>query len=49
MTWSGSLSWTREDSAPDAGPGQTIVDGTFGAGGYSRAFIATGLGACQDR
>ena len=25
-TWSGSLSWTREDSAPDAGPGQTIVD-----------------------
>jgi glycine/D-amino acid oxidase-like deaminating enzyme len=26
VTWSGSLSWTREDSAPDAGPGQTIVD-----------------------
>ncbi len=28
VTWSGSLSWTREDSAPDAGPGQTIVDAT---------------------
>ena len=26
VTWSGSLSWAREDSAPDAGPGQTIVD-----------------------
>ena len=24
------------------GPGQTIVDGTFGAGGYSRAILATG-------
>ena len=24
------------------GPGKTIVDGTFGAGGYSRAFIETG-------
>jgi 16S rRNA (cytosine1402-N4)-methyltransferase len=23
-------------------PGQTVVDGTFGAGGYSRAFLATG-------
>jgi hypothetical protein len=26
VTWSGSLSWNRQDSAPDAGPGQTIVD-----------------------
>jgi glycine/D-amino acid oxidase-like deaminating enzyme len=26
ITWSGSLSWRREGSAPDAGPGQTIVD-----------------------
>jgi glycine/D-amino acid oxidase-like deaminating enzyme len=26
VTWTGSLSWTREDGAPDAGPGQTIVD-----------------------
>jgi glycine/D-amino acid oxidase-like deaminating enzyme len=26
VTWSGSLRWTREDGAPDAGPGQTIVD-----------------------
>lgn len=26
VTWSGSLSWTSQDSAPDAGPGQTIVD-----------------------
>ena len=25
-----------------AGPGDTIVDGTFGAGGYSRAILATG-------
>ncbi|HEX7760061.1 MAG TPA: 16S rRNA (cytosine(1402)-N(4))-methyltransferase RsmH [Caulobacteraceae bacterium] len=25
-----------------AGPGETIVDGTFGAGGYSRAILATG-------
>lgn len=25
-TWSGSLSWNREGGAPDAGPGQTIVD-----------------------
>jgi len=24
------------------GPGDTVVDGTFGAGGYSRAFLATG-------
>jgi 16S rRNA (cytosine1402-N4)-methyltransferase len=24
------------------GPGKTVVDGTFGAGGYSRAFLATG-------
>jgi 16S rRNA (cytosine1402-N4)-methyltransferase len=23
-------------------PGQTVVDGTFGAGGYARAFLATG-------
>src|SRR6185503_20525680 len=23
-------------------PGQTIVDGTFGAGGYTRAILATG-------
>ncbi|MDQ0955585.1 glycine/D-amino acid oxidase-like deaminating enzyme [Streptomyces phaeochromogenes] len=28
VTWSGSLSWTREDCAPDAGPEQTIVDAT---------------------
>lgn len=26
VTWSGSLSWTRDGDAPDAGPGQTIVD-----------------------
>ncbi|MFJ2903263.1 NAD(P)/FAD-dependent oxidoreductase [Streptomyces sp. NPDC087212] len=26
VTWSGSLSWTRSGSAPDAGPGETIVD-----------------------
>jgi glycine/D-amino acid oxidase-like deaminating enzyme len=26
VTWCGSLSWTGEDPAPDAGPGQTIVD-----------------------
>lgn len=26
VTWSGSLSWNREQPAPDAGPGQTIVD-----------------------
>ncbi|WP_329372739.1 FAD-binding oxidoreductase [Streptomyces sp. NBC_00669] len=26
VTWSGSLSWTGQGSAPDAGPGQTIVD-----------------------
>jgi len=25
-----------------AGPGDTVVDGTFGAGGYSRAILATG-------
>lgn len=25
-----------------AGPGDTIIDGTFGAGGYSRAILATG-------
>ncbi len=25
-----------------AGPGETLVDGTFGAGGYSRAMLATG-------
>jgi 16S rRNA (cytosine1402-N4)-methyltransferase len=24
------------------GPGQTVIDGTFGAGGYSRAFLAAG-------
>lgn len=24
------------------GPGQTLIDGTFGAGGYSRAFLAAG-------
>lgn len=24
------------------GPGDTVVDGTFGAGGYARAFLATG-------
>jgi 16S rRNA (cytosine1402-N4)-methyltransferase len=28
--------------ALEAAPGKTIVDGTFGAGGYSRAFLATG-------
>ena len=26
VTWSGSLSWGAEDSAPEAGPGQEIVD-----------------------
>ena len=26
VTWSGSLCWGAADSAPDAGPGQTIVD-----------------------
>ncbi|MFI8073998.1 NAD(P)/FAD-dependent oxidoreductase [Streptomyces sp. NPDC086033] len=26
VTWSGSPSWNRQDSAPDAGPEQTIVD-----------------------
>ncbi len=31
VTWSGSLSWTREGSAPDAGPGQTIVDAAIAA------------------
>lgn len=25
-----------------AGPGETIIDGTFGAGGYTRAILATG-------
>ncbi len=30
--------------ALDPAPGQTIVDGTFGAGGYSRAILATGAG-----
>jgi 16S rRNA (cytosine1402-N4)-methyltransferase len=25
-----------------AGPGETVVDGTFGAGGYARALLATG-------
>ena len=25
-----------------AGPGETVVDGTFGAGGYTRAILATG-------
>jgi 16S rRNA (cytosine1402-N4)-methyltransferase len=28
--------------ALEAAPGKTIVDGTFGAGGYSKAFIAAG-------
>jgi glycine/D-amino acid oxidase-like deaminating enzyme len=26
VTWSGSLSWDAEDGAPEAGPGQEIVD-----------------------
>ena len=29
-------------AALSSGPGQRIVDGTFGAGGYSRALLATG-------
>jgi 16S rRNA (cytosine1402-N4)-methyltransferase len=29
-------------AALEPGPGKLIVDGTFGAGGYSRAFLATG-------
>jgi 16S rRNA (cytosine1402-N4)-methyltransferase len=28
--------------ALDAKPGETIIDGTFGAGGYTRAILATG-------
>ena len=28
--------------ALEPGPGRTVVDGTFGAGGYTRAFLATG-------
>jgi 16S rRNA (cytosine1402-N4)-methyltransferase len=28
--------------ALEPGPGQTVADGTFGAGGYSRAFLAAG-------
>jgi 16S rRNA (cytosine1402-N4)-methyltransferase len=28
--------------ALEPGPGKTVIDGTFGAGGYSRAFLATG-------
>jgi glycine/D-amino acid oxidase-like deaminating enzyme len=31
VTWSGSLSWAREGSVPDAGPGQTIVDAATAA------------------
>lgn len=31
VTWSGSLSWRREGGAPDAGPGQTIVDAATAA------------------
>jgi glycine/D-amino acid oxidase-like deaminating enzyme len=31
VTWSGSLSWTWNDSAPEAGPGQTIVDAATAA------------------
>src|ERR1700761_6544861 len=34
------LAEVMEALAP--GPGQLIVDGTFGAGGYSRAFLASG-------
>ena len=30
-------------SALDLKPGQKIIDGTFGAGGYSRAFLAAGV------
>jgi glycine/D-amino acid oxidase-like deaminating enzyme len=31
VTWSGSLSWRTEDSAPQAGPGQKIVDAATAA------------------
>ncbi|MFE3943446.1 NAD(P)/FAD-dependent oxidoreductase [Streptomyces sp. NPDC059118] len=31
VIWSGSLSWTGEGSAPDAGPGQTLVDAATAA------------------
>jgi glycine/D-amino acid oxidase-like deaminating enzyme len=31
VTWSGSLSWNSKDTAPDAGPGQTIVDAATAA------------------
>jgi 16S rRNA (cytosine1402-N4)-methyltransferase len=31
-------------AALDAGPGCRVIDGTFGAGGYSRAILATGAG-----
>ncbi|MFC7622116.1 NAD(P)/FAD-dependent oxidoreductase [Microlunatus sp. GCM10028923] len=27
VTWAGSLSWRREGSAPEAGPGEEIIDG----------------------
>ena len=30
--------------ALSAGPGDTVVDGTFGGGGYTRAILATGAG-----
>jgi 16S rRNA (cytosine1402-N4)-methyltransferase len=36
--------------ALEPGPGKTVVDGTFGAGGYSRAFLAAGASvAAFDR
>jgi 16S rRNA (cytosine1402-N4)-methyltransferase len=28
--------------ALSAGPGDMVIDGTFGAGGYTRAILATG-------
>ncbi len=37
-----SVLLTEVVEALDLGPGRLVVDGTFGAGGYSRAFLETG-------
>jgi 16S rRNA (cytosine1402-N4)-methyltransferase len=36
--------WSMKSSPRSPFPGETVVDGTFGAGGYTRAMLAAGAG-----
>ena len=49
VTWSGSLSWGTADSAPEAGPGQEIVDAATLPTARAHPAAAAGVGRLGTR